>query len=80
MLMDVGIDVDLDGAQPLGREDHTVNSERLRVLPFAERSQYDLWHWYRPVTVLRLAGGQPHVSPRISPILIPVRLATSTTR
>ena len=59
MLMDVGIDVDLDGAQPLGREDHTVNSERLRVLPFAERSQYDLWHWYRPVTVLRLAGGQP---------------------
>lgn len=59
MLMDVGIDVDLDGAQPLGREYHTVNPERLGVLPFAERCQHVLWHWYCPVAVLRLAGGQP---------------------
>lgn len=59
MLMDVGIDIDLDGAQSLGREDHTVNSERLRVLPFAERRQHIRWNWNRPVTILRLAGCQP---------------------
>ena len=59
MLMYVGVNLDLDCAQPLGREYHTVNPERLRVLPFEERCQHVPWHWYRPVAVLRLAGGQP---------------------